>query len=194
MKVIIFLVLCLTLTAGENHEYAPIKWLSLDSLERGGADLFALTAHDSKGNTKKIFPRHLQKSKVLIITYMANWCPNCNYQAPLLSEIYEKFHSAGLESIVIMEYSALKSARLFVDRHKLTMPIYFGQIQAKDKTRRQLTEHYKIRRIMADERSWGTPFSIIIEKNNFSKIGFIAGEFKLDELELYLTRLLGEKF
>lgn len=70
------------------------------------------------------------------------------------------------------------------------MPVYFGKIQAKDENRRHLTQHYQLRKALADERGWGTPFHIIIEKGNLKKVGIVTGEFKSKELKLYLTEKL----
>jgi len=192
MKVFIFLIFLLTLKAGDKHQYAAIKWLKADSLKSGKVDLSALQTRNLNGTPVKILKQHLPSAEILMISYMAGWCKNCHYEAPLLNNLYKKYQPAGFEAVVIMEYSKLETAQSFVGRHQLDMPVYFGEIESKDESRRNLTKHYNIRRILADERGWGLPFSIIIDKNNFQKIGFIAGEFMFNELDLFLDTQLGE--
>lgn len=37
--------------------------------------------------------------KVLILNVYGTWCPNCNDEAPLLTELYGKYHERGLEIV-----------------------------------------------------------------------------------------------
>src|SRR5262245_38560836 len=46
-----------------------------------------------------------KSAKVLIMSYIAEWCKNCNYEAPYLRETYKKYHSRGLEIVGRSEYS-----------------------------------------------------------------------------------------
>lgn len=179
--------------AEKAHEYARIRWVDLDTVYVDGKVLGALPeliAADITGKNVDLVSTYANKSDILIISYMAEWCGNCQYEAPQLKTIYEEFSQLGLESVVVMEYSSLKGALVFVNKYGLSMPVYFGKIQAKDENRRHLTQHYQLRKALADERGWGTPFHIIIEKGNLKKVGIVTGEFKSKELKLYLTEKL----
>ena len=39
------------------------------------------------------------KGKVVIVAIGGSWCPNCHDEAPLLVELYRKYHSRGLEIV-----------------------------------------------------------------------------------------------
>jgi thiol-disulfide isomerase/thioredoxin len=39
------------------------------------------------------------KGKVVIVTVGGSWCPNCHDEAPLLMELYRKYHAKGLEIV-----------------------------------------------------------------------------------------------
>lgn len=41
--------------------------------------------------------------KVLVVDIFGTWCPNCHDEAPVLQELYDKYHSQGLE-IVSLAY------------------------------------------------------------------------------------------
>jgi thiol-disulfide isomerase/thioredoxin len=39
------------------------------------------------------------KGKAVIVDIFGTWCPNCHDEAPLLEELYRKYHSQGLEIV-----------------------------------------------------------------------------------------------
>src|SRR2546427_189553 len=39
------------------------------------------------------------KGKVVLVEVFGSWCPNCNDQAPVLEELYRKYHDRGLEIV-----------------------------------------------------------------------------------------------
>jgi thiol-disulfide isomerase/thioredoxin len=41
------------------------------------------------------------KGKVVLIDIMGSWCPNCHDEAPFLTEVYNKYHSQGLEVVAL---------------------------------------------------------------------------------------------
>lgn len=183
--------------AENTHEYARIHWVNLDTVyvgENALNHLPELIATDILGKEVDLVSAYAKKNSIFIISYMAEWCGNCHYEAPQLKTIYEEFSKLGLEVVVVMEYSSMEGARSFVNKYSLPMPIYFGKIQSKDENRRHLTQHYKLRKALADERGWGTPFHIIIENGNLNKVGIVTGEFKVKELTLYLEKSLLSKY
>ncbi|MNU75718.1 Sporulation thiol-disulfide oxidoreductase A precursor [compost metagenome] len=54
------------------------------------------------------FPNEQTKGKVVIIQIMGTWCPNCMDETNYYKEIYEKYHSKGLE-IISIGYEATDS-------------------------------------------------------------------------------------
>jgi thiol-disulfide isomerase/thioredoxin len=42
------------------------------------------------------------KGKVVLLTIGGSWCPNCQDEAPFLAELYQEFHSQGLEIVGLM--------------------------------------------------------------------------------------------
>jgi thiol-disulfide isomerase/thioredoxin len=171
--------------------------VNLDTVKLQGhflGKLPELYGQDRKGKTVNLLETQTNEPwKVLIISYMAEWCGNCRYDAPVVKQVYEKYHPQGLNQIVVMEYSTMAGAETFVDQYNLPMPIFFGQVRAKLEDKKSLSQHYVLRKALADGRDWGTPFHIIIERGNLRRVGFVAGEFKRKELEAYLNRRLGFK-
>ncbi len=59
---------------------------------------FAFSSPDLSGrlvsNTDPEF-----RGKVVIVTIGGSWCPNCHDEAPLLVDLYKRFHSEGLEIV-----------------------------------------------------------------------------------------------
>ncbi len=48
-----------------------------------------------------VFPNEQFKNKVTIIQIMGTWCPNCMDETRYFKELYEKYHSIGLEIIAV---------------------------------------------------------------------------------------------
>ena len=41
------------------------------------------------------------KGKVVAVTMMGSWCPNCHDEAPFLVELYKKYRAQGLEIVTL---------------------------------------------------------------------------------------------
>lgn len=64
------------------------------------------------------------KGKVVIVAIGGSWCPNCHDEAPLLVELYNKYHQRGLEVVDLSfeEGDQLKNPerlRAFVTKYKI---------------------------------------------------------------------------
>ena len=67
-------------------------------------------------------------NKVVIVAIGGSWCPNCHDEAPLLVELYKKYHSKGLEvvSLSFEEEDQLKDPqrlRAFKQKYGIPYPI-----------------------------------------------------------------------
>lgn len=172
--------------SAEEHEYKPIQWVEADSTDT--ADLRFRDKSDSLVYLFEVVGEPLPQ--VLIISFMAEWCKNCRYEAPHLEEIYKQYYPLGLGVIVIMEYSDPEKSEAFVKKYKFSMPVVTGDLTAKDDSLRRGTQHHRLRSAVNDPRAWGTPFHVIIENGNFRRLGFVLGEFRRDELKAYLDHIL----
>jgi thiol-disulfide isomerase/thioredoxin len=68
------------------------------------------------------------KGKVVIVAIGGSWCPNCHDEAPLLVELYNKYHQRGLEVVDLSfeEDDQLKDPqrlRAFVTQYKIPYPV-----------------------------------------------------------------------
>jgi thiol-disulfide isomerase/thioredoxin len=68
------------------------------------------------------------KGKVVILSIGGSWCPNCHDEAPLLVELYRKYHAKGLEIVELSfeEEEQLKNPtrlRTFLKEYGITYPV-----------------------------------------------------------------------
>lgn len=72
------------------------------------------------------------KGKVIIVTTTGSWCPNCHDEAPFLNELYDRYHSSGLEIVALgFEYTGeaardTKQLKTFAERHSTKYPILYA--------------------------------------------------------------------
>ncbi len=131
-------------------------------------------------------------ARILFLSYTAEWCENCNYEAPYLGEIYDKYHSRGLEIVTRTEYSEVDKVSEFIARHDMQYPVMIGSVVAYDdrETIRMETFQYLLRTALADARKWGTPFNIIIVDGDIENPYIVTGEMKSDQVNDLIERAL----
>ncbi len=85
------------------------------------------------------FPNENYKNKVVILQIMGTWCPNCLDETILFKEIYEKYHSQGLEIISICYETGqtlddyIVNAKRLKDKLEIEYPFLIGgSAQKKD--------------------------------------------------------------
>jgi thiol-disulfide isomerase/thioredoxin len=91
---------------------------------------------DLQGKTVD-FPNQELKGKVVIVNIMGTWCHNCHDETPFLIELYEKYHSKGLEIISLCfeaqetEEQDLKAIARYKNSRKIpyTM-LYAGKLES----------------------------------------------------------------
>ena len=132
-------------------------------------------------------------AKVLIMSYIAEWCKNCNYEAPYLRETYKKYHLRGLEIVGRSEYSEVDKMKQMLAKNQTPYPVITGSVIAYSERQkiRMETFQYLLRNTLGDKRTWGTPFSIIVINGDVNNPYIAMGEMKWDQLDALLERTLG---
>jgi len=213
--VILSLVLALALQSpvADDHEYSDLLRISASGVfeeylsENPAVDAAAL------GELKELFQFHdfygtaldgrninfhlpsepgYQSANILFLAYTAEWCVNCNYEAPYLAELYRKYHSKGLEIVTRTEYSEVDKVREFIARHQMQYPVIIGSEIAYDdrETIRMETFQYLLRKALGDSRKWGTPFNIIVVDGDIENPYVVVGEMKSDQVNDLIERTL----
>ncbi|MFQ6674023.1 MAG: TlpA family protein disulfide reductase [Fidelibacterota bacterium] len=174
----------------DDHEYASIHSSDLEAVR----DLLIFDVETLSGETVQILGRidSTRPPKVFIVSFLAEWCEHCNYEAPFLAKLYSTWRKKGLEMAAIFEYSEREKSQEFMRRYGLSMPFYFGEIRGKLQGKRDITAHYRLRTRLADERGWGTPFHLLFVGDDVKNLYYVAGEFVEEELIKFLGERLGE--
>jgi peroxiredoxin len=133
-----------------------------------------------------------KQAKVLIMSYVAEWCKNCNYEAPYLRDIYKKYNSRGLEIVARSEYSEVDKMKAVIEKHQTPYPVITGSVIAYDQRQkiRMETFQYLLRMTLGDKRTWGTPFSIIVVNGDLNNPYVAMGEIKAEQFDPMLEKLL----
>lgn len=175
------------------HEYAPFQWVALGSVRVGGKPIVSLPnlkGRDLTGKEIDLVNTYSKNSKVLILSFFAEWCSNCQYEATQIKKLFSDYNSFGLNMVLIMDYSSQENALSFVNKHELEMPMVFGELDEKNEEKRSNTQFYQFRKALGDGRGWGTPFHIIIENGNTNKVGIIMGEIIEKQIQQYIAETL----
>ena|GEM_PF-570249 len=128
------------------------------------------------------------KPLVLVSTF-AGWCKNCNWEAPVLANLYEKYHARGFDIIQVSEYTHPVDVAKFLERHHPPFVVVTGSTTTDDATR-EGTDHYRFRKQVGDKRKWGTPFNVFIVNGDLSKPLVVAGELMQDDIDAFIARKL----
>ena len=161
------------------REYAPIEWVELTEDK---IPLSSLSGMDESSSESK--------GAISIISYFAEWCPNCHYEAEQIPKLYEEFSPSGLGMTLVMDYAPKEASRAFTQLYGLNMNWVLGELNEKDEEKRNNTLFYNFRKSLNDSRRWGTPFHIIIKDGNMDYIGIVKGEFICEEIRSFLNTYL----
>lgn len=135
----------------------------------------------------------IRRYPVVLFTYVAEWCANCNYEAPVLAEAYWRFAERGLRIVARSEYSHREEVRRFAAEVGVPYPILVGSPNPDPENEdavRTVTHHYRLRGALGDERKWGTPMSVLVAHGDRDRPRIVMGELIPDELFAYLDRTL----
>ncbi len=161
------------------HEYQHIDWVNMSKSD--------MTLNSLPGIMESLSG---ENHKINIISYLAEWCPNCRYEALTLGNLYRKFSKLSIKMTVVMNYSEIKKSMSFVNSYNLKMNIFFGELIEKQEYSLNKLLFTQFRKKNNDLRKWGTPFHIIIINGNIEDIGIVKGEFIIKEIEDFLTNKL----
>jgi peroxiredoxin len=171
-----------------QHEYAPLKEHELkykDWTYKGVRDDKTVNLRDfAKGK------------KLVMVVYLAAWCPNWKLEAPVAQKLYDKYKANGFDVIGVSEYASIADAKSSLDNLKITFPVVS---ESDSRDAKQKTLHYEYRKATGDTRSWGTPWNIFLEPKTLNKDGdtlmkkafIVGGELVEDEVEKFIRLKLG---
>jgi thiol-disulfide isomerase/thioredoxin len=163
------------------HEYEYIEWVNFKKLS-----IDPTTLPGIQQSLKK------KKAKVNIVSYFAEWCPNCHYDAITLKNIYDEYYQYDLEMILVMNYANMEKSRKFIELYGLKMEMILGELLEKSKKDVDEILFSQFRKDLNDSRIWGTPFHLIIINGKIDNIGIVKGEFIKKEIRELLSDNLKE--
>jgi peroxiredoxin len=103
---------------------------------------------------------YAQDKRLVIVAYVAGWCPNSNRNGHVLKRLYDKYYKRGLGVVVVMEYSDASEISIHMNRIGIDYPVV---IETSRQGQRKDSQHYRYRRKADDKRKWGTPFYVLID-------------------------------
>ena len=160
---------------GVNDKYASIEWIDLKNKEL---------------IIKLLKPLKKIRSKIKILSYMSEWCPDCINQISSLNKLNNDYKKYDLKMMIVMDYSKKRDSEKFIKNNNISIPFLFGELFEKDELLRLKTNFYKFRNNINDNRKWGVPFHFLLCDSNVSRIGIIKGEFKDEEIRNYILKNL----
>lgn len=109
------------------------------------AAAFAFSLPDTAGKTVSLTDTRYV-GKVVVIDIMGTWCPNCHDSAPLLSDLYRRYRSKGLEVVMLAyEYTpdVARNARqveIFRKKYGIEFPILMAGTTGEGEIARTLPQ------------------------------------------------------
>jgi thiol-disulfide isomerase/thioredoxin len=86
------------------------------------------------------------RGKVVLVDLFGSWCPNCNDQAPVLADLYRRYHDRGLE-IVGLAYEMTGErerdavyVRKYAERHHIVYPLLLAGTSDKSEASETLPD------------------------------------------------------
>lgn len=174
--------------ANAQHEYAPLQ-----EHEIKYKDWTYKSVRDDQPVNLREFARG---KKLVMVVYLAAWCPNWKLEAPIAQKLYEKYKANGFDVIGVSEYASVADTKAILDDKKITFPVVSESVSRDDK---QKTTHYDYRKTTGDTRNWGSPWNIFLEPTSLKKDGdvltkstfVVNGELVEDEAEKFIRQKLG---
>jgi thiol-disulfide isomerase/thioredoxin len=137
-----------------------------------------------------------KNKKLVMVVYFAPWCPGWKREAPFVQKMYEKYRANGFDVVGVGEYDTVDAMKKNLDDLKITFPVVY---ESDSTAAKQKTPHYEYRKLVGDNRNWGTPWNIFLEPAGLEKKGdvllkkaaIVSGELIESETEKYIREKLG---
>jgi hypothetical protein len=174
----------------EKAESAPIVERRLD--------FFSFT-YETVGGTPFDLRDYAQGKSLVIVEYLAGWCPNSNRNGHVIQRLWTRYRERGLGVVGVAEYSNASEVSIHIGRIGIDYPVV---VETRTRNQRKDSSHYKYRRAAGDNRKWGTPFYVIIEGRDIEPalangpltrhVYTVSGEIVEDEVEQFINRSLAK--
>jgi len=147
------------------------------------------TLKTAGGDSEIHLSEFVRAKPLVLISTFAGWCKNCNWEAPVLRRLYDRYHARGFEIVQVSEYTHPDDVARFLQRHHPPFPVVVGSTSTDDATR-EGTDHYHFRKQVGDKRKWGTPFNVFVANGDLAHPLVVAGELVEDEIDAFIARKL----
>jgi len=136
--------------------------------------------------------REIKKSnkKIQFLSFLSEWCPNCEYEAIELIRYINKYNSLVDFSIVMM-FSSHDRSDHFISNFGLNSELIDTECLVKNESLNKRTSFFKFRTCIGDSRKWGVPLHVIrVVDSNGERIFSIKGETVKKEIRNFLNKNL----
>lgn len=162
----------------KSHEYSKIEQI---------VDKKSLISFYSIPNVLKI---KKSNRKIQFLSFLSEWCPNCEYEAIELRRYFSKYNSLVDFSIIMMFSSQIKSDH-FMFNFGLDSESIDSECLVKNELLNERTFFFKFRTCIGDSRKWGVPLHVIrVVDLNGERIFSIKGETVKKEIQDFLNKNL----
>jgi hypothetical protein len=171
--------------ASDEPEDAPIV--------ESRIDFYDLTFKTNEGKPFSL-REYAEGKRVVIVSFVAGWCPNSNRNGHVLKRLYDRYRDRGLGAVAVMEYTDAEELRIHINRIGIDYPVI---VETSKRDARKKSAHYRYRQSVGDKRKWGTPFYVIIDARDLEpaaagspltrRVYTVSGEIIEEEAERFLN-------
>ena len=171
-------------------DYAPIVERKLD--------FYDFTYHTIEGGLFDLRD-YAQGKRVVIVEYLAGWCPNSNRNGHIVERLWTKYQERGLGLVGVAEYSDAAELRIHIGRIGIDYPFV---VETRKRDQRKDSSHYKYRQAAGDKRKWGTPFYVIVDTRDIEpaapqgplarRVYTVSGELKEAEADQFIRERVAD--
>jgi hypothetical protein len=171
--------------ASDEPEDAPIV--------ESRIDFYDLTFKTNEGKPFSL-REYAEGKRVVIVSFVAGWCPNSNRNGHVLKRLYDRYRDRGLGAVAVMEYTDAEELRIHINRIGIDYPVI---VETSKRDARKKSAHYRYRQSVGDKRKWGTPFYVIIDARDLEpaaagspltrRVYTVSGEIIEEQAERFLN-------
>lgn len=154
-------------TEEQPHEYAEIKPV------KATLDTFRLKT--LVGDREISLKEFIKGRPLVLISFIAPWCDNSVYDAPMTAKLYEKYADRGFEVLTVSNYAPAEELLKYVERFNFMHTVVIDTT-VKDDTTRLNSRHYQFRKSLNDARKWGTPLNVFVVDGRLDNLYVATGE------------------